>query len=573
MQITAKPDIPLPTFRFAGADFDPGDADSVKTKVEALLERPIESGADLRRYVYDWSELSARVWGEWARRYIAMNRNTADEELKQAHLQFNQEVMPAWSVHDDKLNRRYLASEYRAELGEEFAVFDRDRARSAELFREENTKLEAEDKRLSARYQELMGGVVVKFRGEELTRQQCAVHLQDPDRATREEAWRALMDSTTAIEEELSDIFDELLGLRQKEAKNADFEDFLGFGFAQKLRFDYTPEDCARFADAVEKVVVPATRELTRARRERLGIPAVRPWDGGASLFGAKSKKLFEDEQGYVALAEKLFRAVDPSFADDFDVLARNGMLDLMSRPHKAPGGYNCPVEDLGIPFIFFNAVGRRADLRVMLHEGGHAFHSLATRGNPIIDYRHPTHEVAEVASMSMELFGFEQLGKVLDDSELREFTFEQFSGALFGLVSVAMVDSFQAWIYANPGHSREERKAKWLELANRFASGTDWSGLDDIRAIRWKWIPHLFNSPLYYIEYGIAQLGALQLWRLERHDHASAVEGYRNMLRLGNSRPLPELFEAAGIRFAMDEAVLEDLVPEVMDKIRGLLD
>jgi oligoendopeptidase F len=545
----------------------------VASKVETLLDRPIESGADLRRYVYDWSELAARLWGEWARRYIAMNRNTADEELKQAHLEFNREVMPAWQVHDDKLNRRYLASEHRKELGEEFAVFDRNRARAAEIFREENTKLDAEDKRLAARSQELMGGVTVKFRGEELTREQCAVHLQDPDRATREEAWRALMDSTTAIEEELSDIFDELLGLRQKAAVNADFENFLGFGFAEKLRFDYTPEDCARFADAVEKVVVPAMRELNRVRRERLGVPSVRPWDGGASLFGAKAKELFKDEQGYVALAKKLFRAVDPSFADDFDILARNRMLDLMSRPHKAPGGYNCPVEDLGIPFIFFNAVGRRGDIRVMLHEGGHAFHSLASRENPIIDYRHPTHEVAEVASMSMELFGFEQLDKVLDESELREFTYEQFSGALGTLVSVAMIDSFQAWLYENPGHGRAERRAKWIELADRFSAGTDWSGLDDIRAIRWKWIPHLYNSPLYYIEYGIAQLGALQLWRKARHDRAAAIEGYRKLLRLGGSRPLPELFEAAGIRFAMDEAVLADLVPEVMTKIRGLLD
>ena len=355
-------------------------------------------------------------------------------------------------------------------------------------------------------------------------------------------------------------------------ATNAGFKNYTEFRFAQLGRFDYTPQDCKRYQEAVDKVVVPALRELRETRRRRLGLETLRPYDWDVSLFGAAPAQIFKDQDGFVALVDRIFASVDPVFARDFDILVRNGLLDLMSRPGKAPGGYNCPVEDIGLPFIFYNAVGRRADLRVLLHEGGHAFHTLAVRDIQIQPYRSAPTEFCEVASMAMELFGFERLAGILDEGEVREFTYGQFAGIVMVICYVAVVDAFQAWMYEHPQHTREERCTKWVELSDRFLGGFDWTGLEQFRESGWQRIPHLFGHPLYFIEYGIAQIGALQLWRKERADHDGAVAGYRCALALGGSRSLPELFEAAGIRFAMDEDILSDVVPDVMEKLRGLV-
>jgi len=571
MELTKTPDIDPPPFTFVSRDFDAADVDQLESIAGKLLERPIESAAALRQWIYDWSEVGAMVSSEWARRLTAMNRDTRDEEAKRRHLTFQGEVMPRWQVLDDKLDRHYLASPFRKELGEEFAVFDRVKEQSARLFREENTRLGAEDRALGARYQEMRGSMAVEFRGETLTMQQCMAKLQEQDRALREEAFLAASERTYAAREKTDELFDEMLGLRARMAANAGFDNFLDFQFARLFRFDYTTRDCTRFQDAVEKVVVPALVKLRDRRCKRLGLETLRPWDRQVSLFGVAPRDLFRDQQGYVELVERIFGAVDPRFAADFDILVRNGLLDLMSRPGKAPGGYNCPVDDIGLPFIFYNAVGRRGDLRVLLHEGGHAFHTIATRGMPVKAYRRAPTEFAEVASMSMEMFGFERLGEILEPDELREVTYGQFSGALHVFASVALVDAFQAWIYTHPGHSREERTAKWLELADRFTARIDWTGVEKYHEGAWQAIPHLFLQPLYYIEYGIAQLGALQLWLLERNDHEAAVAGYRRALALGGSRPLPELFETAGIRFAMDEEVLRALVPAILEVIEAL--
>ena len=572
MELTKTPDVEVPPFHFVPAEFDPSDLGTLEATVQSLLDRPLASAAELRQWIVDWGEVARCVWAGWARRLTAMNRDTKSEELKQAFLGYAGEVMPAWTRHQDKLNRRYLDSPHRAELGGEFAVFDRKKRKEAEIFREENTRLAAAEEKLSARFQEIQGAVTIEFRGEMLTREQCRAKLQATDRATREEAylagWRRALEDRDAIDETL----DELVRIRHQMAVNAGFESYNDYRFAQLGRFDYTPTDCVRYAEAVEKVVVPELRGLRETRRQRLGLDPLRPYDAEASLFGVEPAKLFEDQAGFIALVDKIFGAIDPVFAEDFDILVRNGLLDLMSRPGKAPGGYNCPVEDILLPFIFYNAVGRRSDLRVLLHEGGHAFHTLAVRDVDVEPYRSAPTEFCEVASMAMELFGFERLKEVLAPEEVREFTYGQFEGIVMILCAVALVDSFQAWMYRNPTHSRAERRAKWVELSGRFVGGFDWTGLEEFRENTWQQIPHLFSHPLYFIEYGIAQIGALQLWRKELADHDRAVAGYRGALALGGSRPLPELFEAAGIRFAMDEAILSDVVPDVMAKLRGLV-
>jgi oligoendopeptidase F len=571
MQLTRTPDVPVPANRFVPEGFDPSDTDALEALVKELLDRPIGSSDDLREWIYDMGEIASQVQGGWARRATAMHRDTRNEESKRRHLDYAQRVMPLVQRLENRVTRRYLECEYRSGLGEEFEVFDRHRARAAEIFREENTELFAEEQERSAAWQEVMGAVTIELDGEELTPQQCATKLQDRDRDLRERAYLAMARRRARDHEKIDVIFDELIDFRQRMAKNAGFENYRDFRFAALGRFDYTPSDCERFHEAAEKIVLPVLRERNEVRRRILGLERLRPCDMDVSLFNRDPERVFEDQEGYVALLRRFFKAVDPVFADEFEILVRNGLLDLMSRPGKAPGGYNCPVDDIRLPFIFYNAVGMSGDVRVLLHEGGHAFHTIACRSNPVTDYRHSPAEFAEVASMSMELFGLERAEGILGEQRARELAFRNLQGHLQVFANVAQVDAFQHWVYSNPGHGREERRDKWNELRERFLPDVDWSGLEEFRGYGWQAIPHLFTHPLYYIEYGIACLGALQMWRNEREDHERAVAAYRRALALGGSRPLPELFAAAEIRFGMDEAIFEEVVPGLVARIKEL--
>ena len=320
--------------------------------------------------------------------------------------------------------------------------------------------------------------------------------------------------------ERIEEVFDEMLQLRHRIALNAGFENYRDYRFRALCRFDYEPAQCYEFHEAVEEVVVPAVRELTARRIDKLGLDSLRPWDRVVSPFGRSPEPPFEDEKEYIKKTRALFQAVDPVFEEDFDILQRNGLLDLMSRTGKAPGGYMYPIEDMRLPFIFFNAVGTHSDIQTLLHEGGHAFHTLATREEPLGDYRSAPMEFCEVASMSMELFGLERIDEIYAPEDSREHKYLQFEGIvdLFGWV--ATIDAFQHWLYTHPGHSRQERREEWVELASRFSPHIDWSGMEDHFAYLWHRQGHLFSQPFYYIEYAIAQIGALQAWLAESRDH-----------------------------------------------------
>lgn len=571
MELTRRPDVDVPPLRLVPAGFDPADIEAIDGLVQDLLARPIGSPAELEAWVRDWGELGAVVEAEWMRRGTAMHRDTTDPELEKRHRTFEREVGPAWKTREDKLNRRYLESPFRRELGDGFAVFDRSRRKDADIFREANTKLAAEDYGLAADYQKVCGAMTVRLDGEELTPQQCSAVLQERDRGRRETAWRALAQRRLEDAGAIDAILDRLVSLRDTMGRNAGFDGYLGLRFAQLDRFDYTEADCERFQAAAEKHARPAARELLAARCERLGLDAARPWDVLVSPFDREPTRLFADQDGLVALARRLFEAVDPAFAGEFDVLVRNGLLDLMSRQGKAPGGYNCGLEDIRLPFIFMNAVGLPNDVATLMHEGGHAFHSLLARDQDLYAYRDYPAEFAEVASMSMELFALERYDRVFGPDHARELAYTHLEGIPGRLCRIAQIDAFQHWMYRHPSHTHEERHAKWAELDERFGTGVDWTGLEAYRAAAWQRWPHFFTHPLYYIEYGIAQLGALQMWRNERTAHEAAIAAYRRALAAGGSLALPDLFAAAGIRFAMDDTILGELVPELMDRIRSL--
>ncbi len=572
MELTRTPDVGARVFHYVPAEFDPSDLDAVQSLVEELLARPLATVGELCDFVFDWGEVMGRVWAGSSRRLTAMNRDTSKSELKDEYVRYAQEVLPAWAKYNDQLVRRYLASPYRSELGDRFAVLDHRLQADADLYREANTKLTADATAHRARYQEIQGALSIEWDGEKCTRQQIGAHLSEPDRALRERAYRALIASTSSHAEEVDAIYDELIALRTKMADNTGHDSYVEYRFAEMHRFDYTPDDCLAFHAAVDEVVVPELTRLYEDRRRRLGIESLRPWDMNVSVFGGEPQTLFEDQDGLVAILDGILSGVDSVFSKEFDILVRNGLLDVMSRPNKAPGGYNCSVEDIGLPFIFYNAVGRRHDLRVMLHEGGHAFHTIATREERVQAYRHAPVEFCEVASMAMELFGIERLESVLTGAEKRDFTLDQFLGCLTIFPRVARMDAFQIWAYRHPKHSHADRNAKWSELTDRFFPHLDWSGIEDLRQDNWQVTPHLFTHPMYYIEYALAQIGALQLWQVERKDHATAIAGYRSALALGGSQPLPKLFQAAGIRFAMDKAVLREVVPPALERIDAIL-
>jgi oligoendopeptidase F len=572
MELTRTPDVEIPSFRFVPEGFHPTDTEALKALYTQLKDREPGSPEELRGWLYDRSELSSVVGGEYARCFTAMNRDTKNEDYKERTLAYQKDVLPLAGQLDNELEEKLLASPHVDALGPAFDVLLRDARLAVKIFRKENTELTAEDRALGAKYSELQGNSLVDLGGEQLTVQQAAAKLADTDRSVREEAFVAIgksqLENVTAVDE----IFDALIDIRQKKAKNAGFDNYRDFRFAEMARFDYTPVDCEKFQDAVEKVVVPAVREASEYRRERLAVDTLRPYDRDVSIFQRPLKKIFETQEEYVDLLQRIFRSIDPLFERDFDILVRNGLLDLMSRPGKAPGGYNCGVDDMRLPFIFYNAVGRRDDLRVMLHEGGHAFHTLAARGMPVGAYRHAPTEFCEVASMAMEMFGNERLREVMSEEDAKEIEYGQMEGALGVFCSVARVDGFQQWLYSAGHPGPDERNAKWVELSDRFSPGlTDWSGFEDIQLTQWQRIPHFFGHPFYYIEYGIAQLGALQMWHKEKLDHDGTIAGYREALALGGSRPLRDLFARAGIRFAMDEEIMQQVIPAVVARMKEL--
>ena len=572
LSLTTSPDVGVPARRFVPDDFDAGDLGAVQALAHALLGRPLETPADLEGWLLDWNELLAQVVASRSRRRIAMSRDTADEGLRRTHLTFEKEIWPEWERLDDRFQRRYLECGGAARaLGPRYAVLDRRIANRVELFNEANVELRARDEELRARYSKISGTRTVAFRGDTLTVQQASAFLEEQDRATRDEAYRALTAARAEDADETEELFDQLLALRGRIATNAGLDDYRAYAFKERERFDYGPDECFAFHDAVEKVVVPAVRERAERRRARLGLDRLHIFDFAVDPDSRPPLRPFREETGLIELGRTLFRAVDSVFEDEFAILVRNGLLDLMSRPGKAPGGYNSPLMDIRLPFVFANAIGRPADVKTLLHEGGHAFHSIAVRDEPIVAQGRAPIEFCEVAAMAMELFGLGHYEAAYGAEDARAAAAQALEQKLGAIPWIATVDAFQHWLYTHPGHTRQRRADKWVELRARFAPHVDWTGYEAGRETEWHQQLHLFKHPFYYIEYGIAQVGALQLWRNYRADPAAAVAAYRAALKLGGTRSLPDLFAAAGARFSMDETVMREVIDDLMGQLRAL--
>ncbi len=539
---------------------------------QKLLAQPVGSAAELEQWLTAVGELNGAVGEEGTRRHIAMTCQTDDPEREAAFLAFVRDIEPKLKPIQNEIRNRYLDAPARSLLARaRYTVFDRALENRRTLFREANIPRETQLAELEQQYQKISGAMTVTFRGEERTLPQMAPFLEETDRSVRQEAWELSARRRLQDRETLDDLFDKMKALRIDIAHEAGFPDFVEFAFRNRERFDYGPADTLRFHEAVEHVVVPLAKQIQKEQQESLGVLTLRPWDLSVDRLGRPPLKPFQDVEKLAAGTEKTFRDVDPELGDQFAFLHAQKLLDLANRKGKAPGGYQTTLEDARLPFIFMNAVGLDSDLRTLLHEGGHAFHTLASRGEPLAAYRESPLEFCEVASMSMELLGARRLDAFYDRAQSDRSNRKLLEGIVLILPWIATVDAFQHWIYRHPNHTRDERSAAWRDLLVRFGGIVDHSGYEEARDHSWHRQLHIFLYPFYYIEYGIAQLGALQIWQRSLSDRAAAVADYKKALALGGSRPLPELFAAAGIRFDFSAGIIGPLMETIRTELEKL--
>jgi oligoendopeptidase F len=545
--------------------------DEIVPYFDDLIERSVTS-ENVEAWLRAWSRLVELVTEAAAQAMIAYTIDTSDPDKEQDHLRFSTEILPKMEERSVELARRFVALGYTSpELATTLARF----RTSIEIFRDANIPLFSELEELSARYQRITGSMTVEWEGVERPLPQLQPYLKSPDRDVRERAFRA---STQPYIEErgaLAGLFDRMYELRQRAARNAGFANYRDYIFPAKFRFDYTPADCERFHEAVERTVTPAVARVMEHRRQRLGLEALRPWDLAVDPYQAAPLRPFQTVEEFVGVARRVFDQVDPVLGGQFQTMIDERLLDLDSRKGKAPGGYCETLHFRGRPFIFMNAVGLVDDVMTLLHEAGHAFHAFASHRQPLIWQRHPGSEAAELASMSMELLAGPNLvlptGYFTPEDHRRAWL-EHLEDVLLSLIHIAGVDAFQTWIYTSPdGADALARDEAWLRIRARFERGVDWTGLERERVARWYRQLHIFMYPFYYIEYGIAQIGALQVWRNSLSDHRSAVARYREALALGAVRSLPDMYRAAGAKLSFDAALLGELVQLVENQIETI--
>lgn len=468
-----------------------------------------------------------------------------------------------------------MASPFVEELAADkaYAIYFRGVRSALELFREENIAIETELSTLSQQFGAISGKQMITYKGQELTMPQAANFLKDPDEAVRKEVYELITERRLQDRDALDDLFNSLIKLRNQVAKNADCTDYREYKFKSLGRFDYTVEDCLAFHDAIEKMIVPIVKQLNLRKLEKLGKSKLKPWDTEVDPDGLAPLKPFQNGEELLDKSIAVFQKLDTYFGDCLKTMKNGGFLDLDSKAGKAPGGYNYPLYESGIPFIFMNAAGAQRDLTTMVHEGGHAVHSFLSRDLELTGFKSLPSEVAELASMSMELLTMELWDEFYaNENDLKRAKLEQLESVVKVLPWIAQIDAFQHWIYTHPNHTTPERTEEWLRLSKRFGTGlVDFEGYEAVLESSWQKQLHLFEVPFYYIEYGIAQLGALGVWNNFKKDPAKALADYKNALSLGYTKSIPEIYETAGLKFDFSQAALEDISKNLMDSINAL--
>jgi len=562
---------------FINGDFDATQWDNIEPYTRDLLERKLTCSGCLETLIKDASTLAEHVSEAGALLYIGMTCDTESEGKRGSFLDFVSNVRPKLSEFSDALNRRIVEHPAVKDLPDRYSLMLRGMRTDIEIFRKENIPLNVKQTELVTEAQGITGGMTVEFEGEERTFPQMSVYLESNERSVRQAAWTGMSERRMQDQERMSEIFDELVTLRHQIALNAGFQSYTHYMFKAMHRFDYTIDDCLEFHDSVESVCMPILRKINRERREAFGLGNLSPWDvnektgGGPDIHGREALRPFEDVDEMVEKLSEMFHEISTDLGGKFDKLVEMDTLDLDTRKGKAPGGYQYYLEKSRVPFIFMNAAGLQGDLETMIHEAGHAFHSLYCGHLDLIDERNYPIEFAEVASMSMELLTQPWWNKFYDKEEADRARRTHLEGVVFLLPWIATIDSFQHWIYENPDHTREERAKVWLSIRDRFGSEMDWTGYSDFKEVSWQQQGHLYGVPFYYIEYGIAQLGSLQLWKTQLGNSQKALDDYANAMKLGNTRTLPELFSAADLKLGFDEEHFLSLMDSVKSSLAEL--
>lgn len=559
---------------FLPADFAITNWEGLEPYFRNLDERVINSLPDLEQWLKDASELEAVISEDACWRQIKMTCDTENKELEEAFTFFMMEIQPKIQPYSDKLNKKLVDSPFTKELDQKkYFTYLRNVRKNIELFRVANIPLQAELSVMQQQFGVISGKMTVEVNGQEYTLQQAAKFLEDPDRNIREDVYHKINGKRLQDKKELNDLFSSLLKKRHQVALNTGFENFRDYRFAELGRFDYSKEDCYQFHEAVKLHVMPLVNQIYEIKKKKLGLDTLRPWDVEAEPAGIQPLRPFKNGGELTEKTIACFDELKPFFGDCLRKMKTMGHLDLESRKGKAPGGYNCPLAESGAPFIFMNAAGQLDDVTTMVHEGGHAIHSFLAHELELTGFKEYPTEIAEVASMAMELFSMNHWHVFFDDKEeLKRAKEQQLERVITIFPWIATIDKFQHWIYENPDHTEEERAAQWVSILEEFSSPViDFSGLDEYRKFAWQRQLHLFEVPFYYIEYGIAQLGAIGLWQQYKQDSEAAIKNYITALKLGGTKTLPELFKAAGLQFDLSPAHIQQLMLFVKQELDNL--
>ena len=548
--------------------------DNLEPILNELLARTIENVNDLEQWLKDKSELEAALEEDFAWRYIKMSCDTANETLVKDFQYFATEIEPKISPIANQLNQKFNDSPFIDELNQDkYFVYIRAIRKALEIYREENVELLTKLQVTQQKYQAITGAMSVMINDQEYTLEQAANFIKDTDRNVRQQAWETIQQRRLVNKDELNILFDELIVMRHQVALNAGFENYRDYMFQALGRFDYTPQDCYHFHEAIEKQIVPILKEQSEKRAELLGLDELKPWDMDVSTTGKPALKPFKNGKELIDKSIDCFNAINPQLGQMLSIMKANNLFDVESRKGKAPGGYNYPLAETGAPFIFMNSANSLRDLTTMVHEGGHAVHTFLTAGLELNDFKHCPSEVAELASMSMELISMDNWNIYFDNEEdLIRAKKEQLADVLKTLPWVAVIDQFQHWIYTNPDHNAADREEAFKQIYTRFGSGfANWGGLEQEFGNIWQKQLHLFEVPFYYIEYAIAQLGAIAIWKNYKENPVKALEQYLAALSLGYTKPINEIYETAGIKFDFSLKYIEELASFVKDELHKL--
>jgi oligoendopeptidase F len=559
---------------FLPSEFVITDWNSLEPWYKNLLDRDIDTIGKYEDWLADFNEMEAVISEDACWRQIRMTCDTTDKTLEESFNYFYLEIQPKLQPYSDQLNKKLISSPFVKELDQQkYFTYLRNVKKSIDLFREENIPLQAEINVLQQHYGQIAGAMTVNIDGQEFTLQQAAKFLEDPVREKREDVYRKINERRLQDKEALNDLFTKLIALRNQVALNAGFENYRDYKFMEMGRFDYTPDQCFQFHEAVRLHVLPLVDQIFQDQKKKLDVEILKPWDTEAEPAGIKPLRPFKQGKELLDKTVSCLSELDPFFADCLRKMEEMSHLDLDSRKGKAPGGYNMPLAESGAPFIFMNAAGQMSDVTTMVHESGHAVHSFLAHPLKLNAFKEYPTEMAEVASMAMELFSMDHWHVFFDNEEdLKRAKRHQLERVITIFPWIATIDKFQHWIYENPVHTDLERAEAWMNILNQYTtSAIDYSGLMHYSNISWQRQLHLFEVPFYYIEYGIAQLGAIGLWKQYKENKEAAIANYLSGLSLGGTRTLPELYSAAGLSFDFSPSTIKELMDLVRTELEKL--